>query len=89
MNAFAVTQIIMKHRNFNEGTCVAFIDFEKAFDRVDRNLLWQVPEKRGYPQRLIRAIQDLYNGTRIAIKNNCNITQQVSVNQDVKQGRCV
>lgn len=44
------TQIIKKHSELNKETHVAFIDFEDAFDRVDRNVLWKVLEGRGYLQ---------------------------------------
>ena len=42
----------------------AEIKFEKAFVRVDTNLLLQVLEEQVYPQ-LIRTIQGLYNGSNI------------------------
>ena len=41
-NAFIITQIIEKHREFNKGRHVAFVDFEEAFDEVVRNVLWQI-----------------------------------------------
>ena len=36
-NVFTFQQIFEKIREFNFQTHVAFIDFEKAFDRVNRN----------------------------------------------------
>ena len=36
---FSVLQIIEKHREFNIPTYMAFIDFKKAFDSVDRDKL--------------------------------------------------
>ena len=37
---FSASQIIEKHREFNIPTYIAFIDFKKAFDSVDRDKLW-------------------------------------------------
>ena len=34
-----------------------FIDFEKAFDSVDRNVIWQLMGHYGVPPKLIRLIQ--------------------------------
>ena len=59
---------------FNKEVHIAFVDFEKAFHRVDRNLVWQVLEEWGYLQQVIKSIQGLYNGTRIAVKDNCRIS---------------
>ena len=51
--------------------------------------MWQILEERGYPQQLIRTIQGLYNGTRIAVKirhiNNCRIRMNYNVFKLIKQ----
>lgn len=85
-NTFIVKQIIEKHREFNVQTHMAFIDFEKAFDRVDRNVLWRILEKRGYPQQLIKAVQSLYSNTRVAVKSNLKVSEEIPTNQGVRQG---
>ena len=37
-----------------------FIDFEKAFDSVDRNVIWQLIGHYGVPPKFIKLIQELY-----------------------------
>ena len=44
-----------KLRKWKDFNC--FVNFEKAFDKMHRNLLWQILEERGYPQQLIRTMQ--------------------------------
>ena len=39
---------------------IAFIDFEKAFDRVNRRKLWVVMARKRTPEHLIRAIPVSY-----------------------------
>jgi hypothetical protein len=51
--------IIEKRREFNKETHRAFIDFEKAFDNVNRRVLWNIMEKRGFPRHLTGAIGSL------------------------------
>lgn len=46
---FTLKQLFEKRREFNLETHVAFIDFEKAFDRVDREKLWKIMDYMGYP----------------------------------------
>lgn len=65
---------------------MAFIDFEKAFDRVDRNILWKIMKERGYPQQLIKTIRCFYQETNIAKKSNFKLSQKMYVNQGVRQG---
>jgi hypothetical protein len=48
-DTFTIQQIIEKHREFNLEMHIAFIDYEKAFDRVNRATIWQIMERRGYP----------------------------------------
>jgi hypothetical protein len=36
---------------------LAFIDFEKAFDKADRTVSWNILIRRGFPKHLIKGIQ--------------------------------
>ena len=46
----SASQIIEKHREFNIPTYIAFIDFKKAFDSVDRDKLWAIMLSKGIPK---------------------------------------
>jgi len=85
-NVFIIKQIIEKRREFNLETHIAFIDFEKAFDRVDRNKLFEIMEKRGYPKHLIRAVKSMYTNTNITIKMQSHESKPIKTNQGLKQG---
>ena len=47
-NTFNITHIIEKHHEYNKETYEGFTDFEKALEKVDRNLLWQELEEQQY-----------------------------------------
>jgi hypothetical protein len=66
-NVFALNQIIEKRREFNLKMHIAFIDLEKAFDRINRSKLWEILDKRGYPKHLINILINMYNETKIKI----------------------
>jgi len=57
---FSAIQIIEKHREFNIPTYIAFMDFKKAFDSVDRDKLWTIMLNEGVPTHLIIIIQKIY-----------------------------
>ena len=64
---FATSQLIEKHRAFKIPTYIAFIDFKKAFDCVDRDKLWNIMANKGIPTHLITIIQRMYTENTIRI----------------------
>lgn len=83
---FTLTQLIEKRREFNQPTYFAFIDYEKAFDRVDRGRLWEILRRRGTPVHLVRAVQSLYLNNKIQIKITNSTNKMAEINQGVRQG---
>ncbi len=45
----------------------AFMDLEKAYDRVDREALWSVLQMYGIGGRLMRAVKSFYEGSRACV----------------------
>ncbi len=46
----------------------AFIDLERAYDRVDRDALWSVLQIYGIGGRLMRAVKSFYDGSRARVR---------------------
>jgi len=44
-NVFTIKQTNRKRRKFNLETHIAFLDLEKAFDRINQNKPWQILNK--------------------------------------------
>ena len=85
---FTASQIIEKHREYNIPTYMLFIDFEKAFDQVNRNKLWGIMKQKGIPQHLITAIKSLYVENQIKIETRSNKKEDLvaTINKGVRQG---
>jgi hypothetical protein len=54
---------------------MVFWDLEKAFDRLNRNQLWQILNRRGIPYNLTEVIKSLYVNTGIQIDTRRKILE--------------
>jgi hypothetical protein len=78
---------LKKRKEYNIPVFLGFVDYKKAFNRVNRNKLWRIMIKRGFPQHLIRAVQSLFHETQIIIKREGEKDdKKISINQGVRQG---
>ena len=65
-----------------------FIDLEKAFDRIPRDILLLKMERMGLTGRFLNIINSMYSNDFVHIKVGDNMTKRIEVNQGVRQG-CV
>nr|KAG5701747.1 hypothetical protein BaRGS_004349 [Batillaria attramentaria] len=64
----------------------SFVDFEKAFDSVDREAIWKLMQHYGIPSKLINIIQQLYEDSTCQIIHNGKLTNPFPVKTGVRQG---
>ena len=68
---------------------VCFIDLTKAYDSVDRTLLWTVLDRFGVPQNMISVIRQFYDGMRACVRLDDRVCSRwFAVEQGLRQG-CV
>ena len=67
-------------------TYVTFVDFEKAFDSVDREVIWKLMHHYGIPPKFIDIIQQLYENSTSQVIHNGKLTNPFAVKTGVKQG---
>ena len=67
---------------------VTFVDQEKAFDRVDRNVIWHTLATYGVNNHLIKICQSLYVNCESVIRTNRGTSKPFKVTSGVRQG-CV
>jgi sorting nexin-29 len=78
---FSIKLIIGKSREFNIITHLAFIDFEKAFDNVNRNTLLDILAIDNVLDQIIHAIYNIYSNNKILIKTDSNPPKWEPINK--------
>ena len=58
--SFSLKQALRKRREHGLETWVVFIDLVKAFDRVPREMLWEVLLRYGVPPKLVSLLRALH-----------------------------
>ena len=54
--------IIKKAREFHKNIYFCFIDYDKAFDRVNHNKMWEILKEMEIPDHLTYLLRNLYAG---------------------------
>ena len=62
------------------------MDLEKAYDRVDRDALWQVLRLYGVGCKLLKAVKRFYVDCKSCVRIGNEISEWFSVNVGVRQG---
>lgn len=83
---FTIKQIIEKTKTKNCSTYVAFLDLEKAFDRVSQKRIWESLRQRGVKQELRKAIESLYDNNKCYVRKNNLQTEKFRIEEGLRQG---
>ena len=65
---------------------INFIDYEKAFNNLDRNVLWDLMVNYGIPSKIISLVMNTYEGTNCRILHEGDLTESFSVKSGVRLG---
>src|SRR5215468_1049960 len=63
-----------------------FVDMEKAYDRVPRELLWEVLRKKGAAEQYVEVIMDMYRDCKTCVQTASGRSNSFSVRIGVHQG---
>ena len=63
-----------------------FVDLEKAFDQVPREVIYFALGQKGVPEYLVRGVVSLYKGCKTAVSVDGELSSSFSVKFSVHQG---
>ena len=83
----ATLRIILEQSlEWNSPLYVNFVDYDKAFDSVDRQTLWRLLRHYGVPQKITDIIRNMYEGINCRVVHGQQVTDAFQVKTGVRQG---
>ena len=84
---FVVSRLQGIRRKAEVSPLMCFVDRQKAYDTVDRTLLWQVLTRIGVPPQMIAVIQQFHDGMRACVRPNDGVCSDwFEVKQGLREG---
>ena len=77
---------IEKAIEFQKNIYFCFIDYAKAFDCVDHNRLWKIPQEMGIPDHLTCLLRYLYAGQEATVRTGHGRMDWLQIGKGLYQG---
>ena len=85
---YVLRMMIEECNEWRQKMYLVFVDFEKAFDSIHRDSLWNILRYYGIPEKLVSLIIALYENTECCVRTHEGNTRYFHIMSGVKQG-CV
>ena len=81
-----IRQYMEYHRLQKKDMHLVFLDLEKAYDKIPREVLWWTMAKKNIPCKYIDIIKDMYDGVSAIVRTNVGRTEEFPITMGVHQG---
>lgn len=85
-NAFVLNELIHLYLHKHKRLYCCFIDYQKAFDTINRSALWGKLIENGINGKILRVIYNMYDSAKSYVKQQSIISGIFACNVGVRQG---
>ena len=87
---FCLQTLVTKYLKNKGGRFYAvFVAFEKAFDRIDRNALWNKLQSLNVSSKMSKTLRAIYTSVKSCVKTRKGLTSTFGCPTGVRQGCCI
>jgi hypothetical protein len=83
---FLIRQLVKRYREQKKDLYIVFIDLEKGYDKVRRNIMWWALQKYKNSTKYITLIKDMYDNVVTSVRTSDRDTNDLSINIGLHQG---
>ena len=80
--------IVEQSMEFDSSLYINFVDYEKAFDSLDRDTVWKLLRHYGVPEKSMTLIRNTYDGMTCSVTHAGRLTESFQEKTGVRQ-RCL
>ena len=85
IDQIATLRIIVEQTIESSPLYLLFVDFEKAFDSLDREVMWRILRHYGIPNKIINMLKVQYQGFTCQVLHGGTLTEPIEVKAGVRQ----
>jgi hypothetical protein len=83
---FLIRQVMERYKEQKKDLHMVFIDLEKAYDKIPRNLMWRALDKHKVPTKYVTLIKDMYDKVVTSVRTTDGDTNIFPINIGLHQG---
>ena len=85
-NVFILYNVVQRYLSRNKKLFVLFVDFQKAFDTVNRQALWKVLEGSGVQGKMLKMLKAVYKTVKCSVRCQGQAHGSIDCHRGLKQG---
>ena len=83
---FVIRQLLEKYLEVGKDVVLAFLDLEKANDKVPCSIIWPIMRWYGVPEKLIALVKAMYRDPITRVRTTYGLTEGFNVAVGLRQG---
>ncbi|CAF3906760.1 unnamed protein product [Rotaria sp. Silwood1] len=83
---FTLKLLMEKTRVHNKSLFLCFIDIQKAYDSINREILWRICRHYGLSEKIVRLLQLSYKDSKARVRINGELSDPFDIETGVQQG---